>query len=161
MACRRRSPASKEGYNRAPSYYAHIHGHRGNTSRERAPSMVAWLRVVVPSLCVLYCSGFISASSTCNATSANANRDAGKCAVAKCRGDSSYPSVCKRVSRYTLVLNGSLCCEKLCHLEYPNGSSCLPRTAIPAVTDTGDATAADTRLLLLFIAVVVIVMNSA
>lgn len=128
---------------------------------KRASSMVAWLRVVVPSLCMLYCSGFISASSTCNATSANANRDAGKCAVAKCRGDSSYPIVCNRVSRYTLVLNGSLCCEKMCHLEYPNGSSCLPRTAIPGVTDTGDATAADTRLLLLFIAVVAMLMNRA
>lgn len=80
----------------------------------------------------------------CNASIANKNQKDGKCPIAKCLGDDKYPSTCKRVSRYHLTNDHSprssnstissndppatkICCQRMCHLEYPNGKECLPR----------------------------------
>eukprot|EP00927_Polykrikos_kofoidii_P076083 TRINITY_DN72821_c0_g1_i1.p1 TRINITY_DN72821_c0_g1~~TRINITY_DN72821_c0_g1_i1.p1 ORF type:complete len:139 (-),score=18.16 TRINITY_DN72821_c0_g1_i1:149-565(-) len=79
------------------------------------------------------------ASAACGSVEARANQDDGRCAVAGCIGDASYPTACQRVARFAMMVcpptgggatvssnDTTCCCQKLCHMEWPNGTECLP-----------------------------------
>ena len=93
--------------------------------------VLAWCSTLAPA----------GAAPPCDKAAADRNRNEGRCPVAKCLSDDKYPSACARVARYrmqacpragseTSTSNDSeCCCERMCHLEWANGTDCMPLTA--------------------------------
>lgn len=91
-----------------------------------------------------------ASTAPCDKTLADTNRGAGMCREAKCLSDDKYPPGCTRTSRYEMCDDCGLsnvpgatvssndappvpvCCEKMCHLETPDGKKCEP---LGAATD--------------------------
>ena len=94
-------------------------------------------------LLLVWCALLAPATSSppCDGAVADKNREDGRCPVAKCQSDDKYPPECARGARYRTQAcpqagsetissdDPNCCCERLCHLEWPNGTDCLPRRA--------------------------------
>jgi len=97
--------------------------------------------------CLLVLDSAFAGTSACDKAQADVNRRAGKCPMAKCMADSTYPPKCSRVKRYEMrqalfrsddpsAARSSndpvvplICCEKLCHMETAGGQKCAPLRA--------------------------------